>query len=155
MAYLTSTTEQHNKRFDDLMETIELFKINWKGKESVAVEEGSSTKTIKQMGSKNTGYPPGFVPHTPTYFATHNEFPPWEDARRNKTGFVASFFGENEFTPDSILMQNLSLQDQSKVRPPTSINRNSVLTQSVPYTAPQTQSAPFNPQQPSLPPLLQ
>ncbi|KAL8088429.1 hypothetical protein AgCh_038277 [Apium graveolens] len=60
MAYLTSTTEQNNKRFDDLMETMEFFKRNWKGKYGENMEAGSSSKTRKQVGAKNTRYPPGF-----------------------------------------------------------------------------------------------
>lgn len=154
MAYLTSTTEQNNKKVDDLLETMEFFKRSWKGKDGENLEAASSSRP-KQGAAKSTGYPPGFSPHTPTNFATQNDLIQSEEARRSKTGFVVSMVGDGQFIPDPFQMQHLHHQDSSKVRPPQTQNPQYLLPQNTTYSAPQPQSMTYIPQNTPLPPLLQ
>lgn len=70
MQQLTTANADGGKIITNLME---LLKGNLKGKQAETPEMGSSTQIHKPEAARNTGYPPGFVPSTPTHFATYND----------------------------------------------------------------------------------
>lgn len=147
MAQLTSVAEQNKKLMDDLKESMEFLKRNWKNKEVESGEGGSSTKVVKPATSKNTGYLPGFSSPTPTHFATANEPLFLEDPRFTRalvveTGLQAAIFSSS--SEPSVQAQN----HQPQVRPHLVLNP---ITGIVHYTVVPTSVVPPSM---NLPPLL-
>lgn len=70
---LTSFSLDNNKRFEEMMDNLDFMKKTMKGKH-LDLGEGS---TVAQGGrdfmARNTGYPPGFIPSTPTNMAVYQE----------------------------------------------------------------------------------
>ncbi|KAK1368236.1 hypothetical protein POM88_034328 [Heracleum sosnowskyi] len=129
MVVLTSAVEKNDKKLDDLMETMDFLKRNWKGKEHEQGEAGSSTRTGKHVPPKNTGYHPGFIPATPP----------------TNLGYQKGI-GDNHLPVDlQYQPHNMGFNDFSQVK--TSMHPNPNL-----HFA---SSAQFIPPQAPLPPLLQ
>lgn len=113
MAHLTSAAEQNKQRLEDLMDTMEFFRRNWKNKKMEQGEGGSSTRVVKPTTSRNTGYPPGFSTPTPTHFGTTNEPLFLEDPRIMRQVVVGTGI------PTAISSSNSepSVQAEPQVRP--------------------------------------
>lgn len=138
MLHLTNTSMNSNKKFDELME---MFKKNMKGKTHETMEEGSLSQIYKSTAPKNTGYPPGFHPSTPTHFATYNDAQQWEEYGFNKSNGHTTVMGAPKMMEGFSTNQHVaSLRNPNhKVRPPPSQNPTVSFVQSNVSSAPQPQ----------------
>lgn len=136
MKQRTTVNADSGKRFNELLE---LLKGTAKGKQAETPEMGSSTQIPKTVHPRNTGYPPGFVPTTPTNYATYNE--PWDEVN-SKSG-PANIGGSSTPLEGTLFFQ---AAHPGKVRPPP--NPNLQFSQYTPHTAQTVMGT-------TLPPLLQ
>lgn len=77
---LSSVSMYNNRKFEDMVESMEFMKRIFKGKFSEGGDVGSSTHMEKGTTAKNTGYPPGFTPVTPTNMGINLEQQAWDDS---------------------------------------------------------------------------